>query len=172
MPPLLTYQIPILKEDTYETRKAAQSLIDQADEDLFCALGCRRRNPHEPLNEICYLLHQSLEKWIKVAHQMSFGRYPHSHDLKELLLPFLKSNDSNNNDQKTTAETLDLSSVLRELNAEMILTDKNYPDRVRYRMKIEGKFSLNAHADILLQAVFLARRLIKCWLPTREKEEV
>lgn len=92
MPRLRTNQIPIPNEDTFETRKVAQDLLDQAEEDLFCALGCLRRNPHEPLNEICYLLHQSLEKWIKVALQMSKGKFPYKHELgsDDLLLVFVR----------------------------------------------------------------------------------
>lgn len=104
--PLSTYQIPNPNET--DARKVAQSLIDQADEDLFCAIGCMRKNIHYPVNEICYLLHQSLEKWLKVAHQMSLAkppsskkknklhkqdskdakRFPHTHDIGGELLPF------------------------------------------------------------------------------------
>lgn len=114
MPQLRTYQIPTptedASEDTYVTRKVTQDLIDQADEDLLCAIGCWRHNPHEPFSEICYLLHQSLEKWIKVAIQMSIARrpgvshknkhtkkpseakrFPPIHDIEILLSPFCKT---------------------------------------------------------------------------------
>lgn len=171
MPPLRTYQIPDpddnsnIKEASQNlTREVAQNLIDQADEDLFCALGCWRHNHHEPFNEICYLLHQSLEKWLKVAHQMCFEKIPKGsagHDLKELVEPF-QTKPENKSDKP------DLSAVMRTLNAEIILTNRQYPNRVRYREDTGSKFGLNAQAYFLRDAVFITRRLVKRWLKARE----
>ncbi len=168
MPQLRTYSITIptedTSEDTYVTRKVAQDLLDQAEEDLFCALGCLRRNPHEPLNEICYLLHQSLEKWIKVALQMSTGTFPHHHHLEKLLQPFCIEESENNKPE--------LKDVFRILSAEPALMGNNYPDHVRYRVRENGERvyrTLSPHARLLVDAVFLTRRLVKRWLKYKDE---
>lgn len=171
MPPLRTYQIPIPDDNIFETRKVAQNLIDQADEDLFCAIGCIRKNPHDHLNETCYLLHQSLEKWIKVAHQMSTGQFKPSHDFGKDLLPvFCDGNIVNNNSDK--ADKPDLHLVFDVLEQASVVMEKNYPDRVRYREHEKHNYNLNIQLAILLDAVFLARRLIKHWLKDKIKKEV
>ena len=46
--------------------QSQQSWIDRAEEDLLCAVFlCRQRINYSPLANICYLLHQSIEKWLK-----------------------------------------------------------------------------------------------------------
>lgn len=161
MPSLCTYQIPNPKDS--ETRKIAQNLLDQAEEDLFFAIGCLRKNPFDPLNQVCYLLHQSLEKWVKVALHMSSGRFIHSHDLGKDLLPVLC------NDQPDLNKAPDLRPVKEILEAFPLLKDNNYPSQVRYRENEKNGYNLYAHLVILLDAVFLTRLLVKKWLKDREK---
>jgi len=168
MPPLQTYQIPN-PDNKSKTREVAQELIDQAEEDLFCALGCWRHNPHEPFNEICYLLHQSLEKWIKVALQMSYGSFRPSHDLSVLLRP-LCTNKSSANKQKKRRQGPILDPVAELLGEEPILMGRNYPDNIRYRTSNTDDYDLKKHMKVMFKAVCRARQLIKRWLVERVKE--
>jgi hypothetical protein len=152
-----TYQI--YNPDNSVTRNTAQNLLDQADEDFLCAIGCLRNCQHDPLNEVCYLLHQSLEKWLKVALQMSNGNFPHSHKIKEDILPeFCGENPD-------ITQKPDLREVRIFFGRLPIVIDKSYPSYVRYR---ENNHSLNEHVEVLLGGVFLTRRLVKKWLKNRE----
>ncbi len=169
MPPLQTYQIPN-PDNKSKAREVAQELIAQAEEDLFCALGCWRHNPHEPFNEICYLLHQSLEKWIKVALQMSYGSFRRSHNLGVLLRPLCTNKLGVNKQKKKRIQGPELDVVMEILGAEPVLIGKNYPDQIRYRESDTNDYDLKNHVRILFKAVCRVRQLVKCWLVDRVKE--
>lgn len=58
---LRVYRLP-------EEASSQQPLIERAEEDLLCALALYRQGAcgYLPLVTVCYLLHQTLEKWLKL----------------------------------------------------------------------------------------------------------
>jgi len=150
MSPLQPYRIPNPKNT--KTREMAQEVLDQAEEDLMFAISClRKHRDSSPLNDICYLLNQSLEKWLKVAIQLGHDSFPKKHDLEDSLFPAAST---------YCPRLHEVIDILRRADPDLL--DEHYPNRVRYR---EIEYSrLYAHSYILLDSVFETRRRVKTWI--------
>ncbi|MDD5205078.1 MAG: HEPN domain-containing protein [Desulfobacterales bacterium] len=78
---LSVYELP-------EDKAVHQPYVDRAEEDLLCAISLYRRGAcgYAPLNNVCYLLHQAIEKWLKLLIEVRVGTSPQkNHDLFVLL---------------------------------------------------------------------------------------
>lgn len=141
-----------------EPRERAQNFLDQAEEDLLFATICLRtkHSGYQPINQINFLLHQSIEKWLKTMLQIGTGK-PWGHDIHGFL-------------ESCIQKYSELGKVEQVLKMDEELLKKNYPSSLRYR---EGdaynSYDLQDQFCILLEAAFLTRRLVKRWLKNNEE---
>ena len=148
-----------------EPRERAQNFLDQAEEDLLFATICIRKKhrSYNPITQINYLLHQSIEKWLKTMLQIGPGK-PWGHDVGDLLESCIQK----------YSELSKVEQVLKmdeePSKSEYPLLKRDYPSNLRYR---EGdaynSYNLEDQFCILLEAAFLTRRLVKRWLINNEE---
>lgn len=138
-------QITVLQH----TYQAQQYWIDHAEEDLLVAVYlCRRKIGYPPRSTICYLLHQSIEKWLKAFLEINGIEFGKTHNLFILL--------------KKAGEKDDFFiQLLRNLdsNAHIILGENFSSDNLRY-----GKEQLpntEELVSILFPVTFKIRRIVK-----------
>lgn len=132
--------------------KAIQELIERAEYDLLCAIYLSRHGAFgtpSPENVI-YLLHQSIEKWLKVVihtQQKNLPKKDQIHDLEKLL-------------GKTESYHACFSHIWQLLIEGNKFLDEKYGKNIRYQSYD------NAENDIYLwiDAAFTTRRIAKRWL--------
>jgi len=145
---LSIYQL--IEKPDLDKHEDVQWWMLRAEEDLFCALFLvRHARGYLPLNNICYLLHQSLEKWLKIYLAMNGSEFEFTHDLGYLL---------------NVATRLDLSFhtiyCMLAPHGEVIL-DKRASSR---NMRYGAGNGLDEALDTLIRANFHTRRKVKRFL--------
>lgn len=154
--------IQIKNEEDTDSRNRAQRFLDQAEEDLLFATICLRRKHGDycPIHDINYLLHQSIEKWLKAFLHVGEGIPSKSwgHNLDALLSGCVQKD-------------MEMIKVQAMLERDEYLLRKDYPSNLRYREgEIYDTYDLLDQFCILLEAAFTTRRVVKRWL--RNNEEV
>lgn len=145
-PALRVHELP-------EDKSAQQQFIDRAEEDLVCAVSLYRRGAcgYSPLVTICFLLHQAIEKWLKLLIAVQGLKIPTNgqHDLHPRF---------------TALEGLipDLGRIRKEIETidEKILTHR-FPGDLRYN---ETPADIERYVNVLLRAAFKVRRIVKRYL--------
>ena len=142
--PLLVYQLP----DGWE---AQQRYIDRAEEDLLCAVGLCRRGTfgYIPLVNVCYLLHQAIEKWLKMLIAVQGVAVPRLHEL-HLLLDAVAAREP---------QVMRIRDMIVEVD-EVLLSQK-FPSNLRYE---ETPPEVERYIDVLMRAAFMLRKIAKRWL--------
>ena len=142
-----------------ETACAQQPFIDRAEEDLLCALSLYRHGAcgYSPLVTVCFLLHQSLEKWLKVFIAVQRISVPTKgqHELLSRL---------------EAAKTLepafaDIQSKIEKI--EPAIMAHNFPGNLRYN---ETPPDIEKYVEVLIKASFATRKLVKQALKRRLEE--
>jgi HEPN domain-containing protein len=131
-----------------EHLQSQQYLIRRAEEDLFCAVMlCRRKSGYMPLVNICYLLHQSIEKWLKVFLIIQSPAFKQKgHDLEYLF-------------DKATEIKIQFEFIKSELTlVDPVILGPKFPSDLRYN---ETSPEIEDYIQALMRAVFKTRRLIK-----------
>jgi HEPN domain-containing protein len=150
-------------ENRYNTdsRNRAQRFLDQAEEDLLYATICLRSKHGGccPINDINYLLHQSIEKWLKAFLHVGVGTPAKSwrHNLETIVKACVQKHP----------EMLKVQIILEH---DEFLLRNDYPSNLRYR---EGDdydtYNLQDQFCILIDAAFSTRRIVKQWLKTNKE---
>lgn len=153
-----TIQIKNIKNTGSRTR--AQGFLDQAEEDLLYATICLRskHGDYWPINDTNYLLHQSVEKWLKAFLHVGDGiPVKRGHGLRGFLDGCIQKHP----------EMLKVQNILEY---DEFLLEQEYPSNLRYR---EGNdydtYNLQDQFCILIEAAFATRRIVKQWLKTNEE---
>lgn len=152
---LTLYELP-------EDKAKQQPYIERAEEDLLCAVSLYRRGAcgYLPLNNVCYLLHQAIEKWLKLF--IAVGRVEgvptrgqHAHDLR-LFLTAIEALDP---------EFLRIRGMIEAVDGQMM--DHRFPGSLRYEAT---KPETDQHVETLMSVAFRTRRLVKRCLKLLEEE--
>lgn len=134
-----------------EDWQSHQKFIERAEEDLLCAIHlCRRKVcGYEPSVVICYLLHQAVEKWLKLlvyVRGLPVGDVRNTHNL-DLLLELLQDTDPR------------FEAIRANIgNADRDLLRRKFASNLRYE---ETPPDISLHIDTLLPVAFAVRRLAK-----------
>jgi HEPN domain-containing protein len=154
--------IQIKNLENTDSRNRAQRFLEQADEDLLYATICLRNKNGDywPIDDINYLLHQSIEKWLKAFLHVGEGTpfKSRGHNLESLL-------------SSCVQKDMEMLKVQIMLERDEYLLRTDYPANLRYREgDIYDTYDLPDQFCILLEAAFTTRRVVKRWL--RNNEEV
>lgn len=154
--------IQIKNLENTDSRNRAQRFLEQAEEDLFFATICLRRknSGYWPIHDVNYLLHQSIEKWLKAFLHIGEGTPSKSwgHNLDALLIGCVQKD-------------IKMAEVQVLLERDDYLLRKDYPSNLRYREgEVYDTYDLPDQFCILLEAAFTTRRVVKRWL--RNNKEV
>ncbi len=133
-----------------------QNLINQTEEDLLCAIFLYRRckNSYQPNPNICYLLHQTIEKWLKIYIQVKGILFPekkrNTHSLASLL-------------SRAGQQDQEFNTMLSQIDqADPIMSRHTYPEHLRYAEKPEMYENVDGvHIGLLFRIVFRVRRIVK-----------
>jgi len=142
---LKVYRLP-------EDASSQQRLIERAEEDLLCAVALYRQGAcgYLPLVTTCYLLHQALEKWLKLL--IAVRGIPVSakaHDLYNRIVALEKLDP-------------EFKKIQEEIEGtDPMLMDHNFPGNLRYN---EIPTDIEQYIKALISAVFRTRRLSKQYL--------
>lgn len=137
--------------------QSQQCLIDRAEEDLICAI-CLYRGAcgHLPLLNICYLLLQSIEKWLKVFIA-----------IQDISVP-TKGRDSHNLFRFFTAlseRELAFKQIQEQIEAtDPQLLSHNFYVNLRYN---DTPTQIETYIETLIPAAFNTRRIVKRFLKRR-----
>ena len=152
--------IQIKNIDNTDSRNRAQRLLDQAEEDLLYAVICLRnkRGDYWPINDINYLLHQSIEKWLKTFLHVGVGTpVKWDHGLQGFLTGCVQKHP-------------EMQKVQKILDCDDLLLLRNYPSTLRYREgDLYDTYDLEDQFCILMEAAFTTRLIVKQWLKTNEE---
>lgn len=135
-----------------------QNLINQTEEDLLCAIYLLRhcKKEYQPVPNICYLLHQTIEKWLKIYIQVEGIPFPENkqktHSLTSLFSRIIGEDTTHN-----------FNSTLSQLDkADPMMTAHAYPEYLRYATKPEMYDSVyTIHMRVLCNTAFRVRRITK-----------
>jgi HEPN domain-containing protein len=142
---LSAYKLPEDKADQ-------QRFIDRAEEDLLCAVSLCRGGArgYLPLVTVCYLLHQAIEKWLKLLISvLSIGvstKGTNAHNLRLFLTEI----------GKLEPEFLSIQDNIEVVDGEML--EHRFPGDLRYK---ETPSEIDLYIKVLLKAAFTTRRLVK-----------
>lgn len=132
-----------------EDASAQQALIERAEEDLLCALSLYRKGVcgYLPLVTVCFLLHQAVEKWLKVLIAVK-GITVNSkqHDLYSRLEALMRV-DSAFEEVKLQIEA-----------ANIEIMDHKFPGNLRYS---ETSSDIEQYINTLMKAAFAVRKIAK-----------
>ena len=141
-----TLQVYRLPEDA----SPQQPLIERAEEDLLCAVALYRQGACDylPLVTICYLLHQALEKWLKllIAVRGMSASTKGQHDLYNRIKAI----------ETSVPEFREIREKIEEMDP--ILMDHKFPGNLRYT---ETPADIEQYVEVLIPTVFKTRRLVK-----------
>lgn len=121
----------------------------------MCAIWlCRGSNRrYSPLTNVCYLLHQAVEKWIKVVHAVAgipeVNAKKEGHDLGRLLEPL----------EAKYPEFSSIRTMIEEVDGGLLR--QRFPADLRYE---EIMPEIERYVAVLMRAAFLVRRTAKTWL--------
>lgn len=137
-----------------------QPLIERAEEDLLCALALHRQGAcgYLPLVTVCYLLHQALEKWLKLLIAVrGIHISTKTHDLYRRF------------EAVEEAEPVfgDIRSQIEEIAPEIMA--HKFPGNLRYN---ETPPDIERYVQVLIKAAFATRRLVKRTLKRTLEEMV
>lgn len=130
--------------------KVQQSWIDRAEEDLLCAfLLCKNKTSYSPHANICYFLHQTIEKWLKAYMAINGLAFRNTHELFFLL------QQSGNKDPI-------FLGILQRLDqyAPIVLTSDFSSNILRYGSD-EDASNIQVCVSELFPVAFQVRRLVK-----------
>jgi len=152
---LQVYRLP-------EDASAQQRLVERAEEDLLSALSLYRRGAcsYKPVVTVCFLLHQTLEKWLKVFIAVQGipvsdeRRRPH-----DLYIRFQAA------EEKEPAFK-EIRQKIEEV--EFKITDQKFPGGLRYN---ETPPEVEQYIGVLIETVFATRRLVKRRLTENAMED-
>ncbi|MCX8171798.1 MAG: HEPN domain-containing protein [Candidatus Bathyarchaeota archaeon] len=140
-----------------------QRLVDRAEEDLLCAVHLLRKPPfgrYTPAH-VCYLLHQSIEKWLKVLLLYNKGKYPKLHNLDELFQNVIQSTDHHlSNTISRVKDLIEEVDEWVESSAgvwELKILDRNFQDNLRYNKDDPN----DVQVWVLLKCAFKIRKIVK-----------
>jgi HEPN domain-containing protein len=138
---LRVYELPDDKADQ-------QRFIDRAEEDLLCALSLytRRACGYLPVVTVCFLLHQSIEKWLKAFLAVKAKPQPKTHDLYQLLEAA----------RKIEPKFMKVREDIEKVDSEIL--GQQFPSDIRYE---DTRPDIEKDVEILLQAARATRRLVK-----------
>lgn len=129
-----------------------QVFIDRAEEDFLCALSMWRRGrcSHLPITNICYLLHQCIEKWLKAFLAINSLEIPKKYQRTHSLGKFLE----------IAKQRESLFAELRQKIAdkEPKLLEASFPGNLRYS---ETPEEIEDYVKLLLCIVIDVRRIAK-----------
>lgn len=130
--------------------KVQQSWIDRAEEDLLCAfMLCKSNISYSPHANICYFLHQTVEKWLKAFLAVNGIAFPNTHELFFLLR---KSGDK---------DPVFLEILQRlDVHAPIVLTSDFSSSVLRYGND-EDTSNIQVCATELFPVAFQVRRFVK-----------
>lgn len=132
------------------TYKSQQHWIDRAEEDLLAAIYlCREKKQYSPHSTICYLLHQSIEKWLKAFLEINGINMGKTHNLFVLL---------KRAGEKDPFFTRSLQMLNQ--NASIILEEKFSSDLLRYSNNEELP-KIDKLVAMLFPLAFKIRRIVK-----------
>jgi len=137
---------------------AQQPLIERAEEDLLCALSLYRQGTcgYSPLVTVCFLLHQALEKWLKVLIAVKgIHVSAKTHDLYSRLEAA----------KEVDPEFEDIRKKIEEI--ELTIMDHKFPGDLRYN---ETPPDIEQYVEVLIKAAFATRKLVKRALKRRLEE--
>lgn len=132
-----------------------QPLIDRAEEDLLCAIALyRRRFCGCAGNNICFFLHQSVEKWLKLLIGVTAQKLPggiKSHELYERFRLLAQLENLHYLDE--------VKSEIEEVDGKIL--GHRFPGELRYN---ETPSDIESYIQVLLKAAFKTRRIAKKYL--------
>jgi len=141
---LKTFQLP-------EDLQSQQLWIDRAEEDLFTAvILCRKRQVYVPLMNICYFLHQSIEKWLKLFLSIKGILAKGDKHHLDKLLQRAESLDSQFADVRSEIDAID----------PQILGPNFASSTLRYGETLTER-EIKSDIKALMKAAFKTRRLVK-----------
>jgi HEPN domain-containing protein len=133
-------------------KESLQPLIECAEEDLLCAIHLYRRGAcnYLPIVNVCYLLHQAIEKWLKVLINVRG------------MTVSMKGNNAHN--LRSFFETIAqqepqfrrISSKIEEVDGRIL--EHRYPGNLRYN---ETAPEIKDFVEVLIVAAFETRRAVK-----------
>lgn len=133
-----------------EDANSQQPLIERAEEDLLCAVALYRRGAcgYLPLVTTCYLLHQALEKWLKllIAVRGISVSTKGQHDLYNRIVAL----------ESSVPEFKKIREEIERIDP--MLMDHKFPGNLRYN---EIPTDIEQYIKALISAVFKTRRLVK-----------
>ena len=141
--------------------QSQQSLIDRAEEDLMCAICLYREGAcgYLPLLNICYLLLQGIEKWLKVYIE-----------IRDITGVSTKGRDSHNISRFFNAvaeREPDLERIQREVESiEPELLSHKFNVDLRYN---DTPTEIENYIETLIPAAFDTRRVVKRFLKRRQE---
>lgn len=140
---LRVYELP----DDYQSQ---QPFIERAEEDLLCAVMLSRHGAcnYLPLVTVCYLLHQAIEKWLKllIAVRAMPGSTQGQHDLYSRFTTV----------GKLEPQFLTIRDSIEAVNGEIM--GHKFPGDLRYN---EPPTDIGQYIQALMTAAFATRRLAK-----------
>lgn len=136
-----------------EDASSQQPLIERAEEDLLCAVTLYHRGAcgYLPLVTTCYLLHQALEKWLKllIAVRGISVSAKGPHDLYNRIVALEKLHP-------------EFKEIRKEIEGvDPMLMDQKFPGNLRYN---EIPTDIEQYIKALMSAVFRTRRLARQYL--------
>lgn len=130
--------------------QSQQRWIDHAEEDLLAAIYlCREKKQYFPHSTICYLLHQSIEKWLKAFLEINGITMGKTHNLFVLLK---RAGEKD--------EFFSRSLQLLDQNIPIVLEEKFSSDLLRYSNS-EELLNTDKIVAMLFPLVFKIRRIVK-----------
>jgi hypothetical protein len=159
---LITFTLP-------DDLQSQQPLVDRAEEDLMCAICLYRDGAcgYPPLLNICYLLLQGIEKWLKVFIAIQDIRIPTNQDIR---IP-IKGRDSHNLSRFFAAvaehepDFERIQKKIEEVEPEL-LSHKFFVD-LRYN---DTPVEVENYIQTLIPAAFDTRRVVKKFLKRRQHD--
>lgn len=139
---LRVYRLP-------EDASSQQCLVERAEEDLLCAISLYRNGScgYKPLVTVCYLLHQALEKWLKLFIAVKgIPLNAKTHDLDSRIRAIEQIIDG----------LCDIRKDIEEIDPKLM--DHKFPGDLRYN---DTPPEIDEYINVLMHAVFRVRKLIK-----------
>lgn len=141
-----------------------QPLLDRAQEDLICAIFLHKNiHGYYPAANICYLLHQSIEKLIKVLLAITRKGYDRTHDLHELFNALSKCHTITNQPKMTKQVIRDTIKRVNSIKKEIKRTDPrilnyNFQSDLRYN---EVDSRIDEYIRLLMKSALKMRRILE-----------
>lgn len=145
----LTLSVYRLPEDA----SAQQSLIERAEEDLLSALSLYRRGAcgYLPLANICFLLHQAVEKWLKVFIAV-----------QGIPIDAKGQHDLDSRFRAAETQCPEFAEVRQRIeNVACEILGHRFPGDLRYS---NTRDNIEQCVEVLMEAALRVRRLVKQYL--------